>query len=76
MISLQYVVHFVISLLSILLKHVIEFFVICLMEFGQVRLSLDILGVLLGDLLLSGHTQMHPLHMVILILHEWRDGQI
>lgn len=30
--------------------------------------------ILLEDLLLSSHTQVHPLHIVILVLYEW--GQV
>ena len=73
-ISLQDVVYFVISLLDILLKHIIQFFVIDLVELAKIGLFLDIFSVLLSDLLLSCNTEMHPLHVVILVLHEWRDG--
>ena len=73
-IPLQDVVYFVISLLDILLKYIVQFLVINLMELAKIGLFLDIFSVLLSDLLLSCNTEMHPLHVVILVLQEWRDG--
>lgn len=40
------------------------------MELGQIGLLLHVLGVLGGDLLLAGHTLVHSLHVVILVLKE------
>ena len=72
-VSLQVVINSIVSLLHVPLEHIIQTLVVGLMELGQIWLVvLYALGVLLGNLFLTCHIEMHPLHVVILVLHEWR----
>ena len=57
-------------------KHFIQPFVMDFVEFSQIRFFLNIFSVLECNLFLPGDTFVHFLHMIILILHEWRDGQV
>ena len=75
-VPLDIVVCLVPMLLHVLFEHIIEPFVILFVELGQVGFLGHGFGVLLGDLLLTRHALVHPLHVVILVLHEGRDGQV
>ena len=69
-VSLQLIVNLVVIVLHIPIEQVIQLLVVHFMELGQIGLLLHVLGVLGGDLLLAGHTLVHSLHVVILILKE------
>ena len=75
-VPLHLVVLVVVCVSHISVKHVVEELVIHLVELGQVGLLNHRFLVLLRDLLLSGHTLVHLLHVVIVILNEWSHGVV